>query len=158
MRKDDVIALIEQAFADTVYPGDDKLINGCHCEECAGIAEAFIGKRWLSLTDVKFLRRYESALTLMYPEAFRYYMPAFMRAAVVDPKTADVIPHGLEFNLMPHHSASSEKFIARISGFTPQQKQAIKAYLKFEPYPMHWTIMMRQQQQQAIDFWDTFEG
>lgn len=158
MRKDNVIVLIEQAFADTVYPGDDHLINAGHCPECADIYEAFRGRSWESLTDVRFLRLNEAALALMYPEAFRYYLPAFMRAAVVDPKTADVIPHGLEFNLMPHHSASSEKFIARISGFTPQQKQAIKAYLKFEPYPMHWTIRMRQQQQQAIDFWDTFEG
>lgn len=158
MSKDELIALIEQAFADTVYPGDDKIINGSHCEECAGIAEAFIGKRWSSLTDVKFLRRYESALNLMYSEAFRYYLPAFMRAAVIDPKTADVILHSLEFNLMTHHSESYEKFIVRISGFTRKQKQAIKAYMKFEPYPMHWTIRMRQQQQQAIDFWNTFAG
>ena len=156
MNKDERIALIEQAFADTTYPGDDHLINAGHCSECEDIYEAFRGKSWESLTDVAYLRRYESAINLMYSEAFRYYLPAFMRAAVVDPQTADVILDGLKFNLMPHQSKSPDEFIKRISGFSHKQKLAIKAYLKFEPYPMHWTIRMRQQQQQAIDFWDTF--
>jgi hypothetical protein len=138
MDKNELIVQIEQAFADAVYPGDDKLINANHCGECAEIAEVFRGKKWSSLTNIKFLRRYVAALSLLYPEAFRYYLPAYMIAALIDPATADVILDSLEYDFMPRateNAAAQEWFFNRATGFSPAQKRAIKAYLEF-PVPM----------------------
>jgi hypothetical protein len=168
--KEALITQIHAAFANTIYPGDDNLINANHCQECADIYEAFRGKQWESLTDVRFLRRYEAALSLLYPEAFRYYLPAFMRAALVDHETADVILDGLEFHLSPPEKdgfldqeslqkygyTHTDSWLRRVSSFTTEQKSAIRAYLEFETYPRRWTIKERQEQQHTLDFWDTF--
>ncbi len=163
MSKDELIALIEQAFANTVYPGDDKLINANHCGECAEIAEVFQGKRWASLTDVKFLRHYVAALSLLYPEAFRYYLPAYMIAALTDPATADVILDSVEYDLMPRpteDAVAQDWFFSRARGFSPAQKRAIKAYLEF-PVPndsLEYDPKRKQELQRTLDFWNTFAG
>lgn len=173
MSKDEVIALIEHAFADTVYPGDD-LIDADHCPECAEIYEAFRGKQWESLTDVRLLREHYLALSSLYPEAFRYYLPAFMRAALIDPKTADIIVDALEHQLSEPqngtltdeevrevygYQATKNYWLRRLSGFTPEQKQAIKAYLQveFERTAMPELIAREHERQRALAFWDTFE-
>jgi hypothetical protein len=178
IRKDDVIALIEQAFADTEYPEGAKITNCSwqNCDECAEIAREFEGRTWKTLTDVAFLRRYEAALALMTPEAFRYYLPAFMRAAVIDPKTADVILDGLEFNLSLERGASFDEEwlvqfgytrtdyqLRRISGFTSDQKKTIRAYLEFHYHRYgedYWEYLPEKVEQQSntLAFWDTFEG
>lgn len=174
MRKDDVIALIEQAFADTVYP-DDGLIDADHCPECAEIYAAFRGKQWESFTDVRLLREHYLALSSLYPASFRYYLPAFMRAALVDPETADVILDGLEYHLSEPkngtltdeevrdaygYQATKKYWLQRVSGFTAEQKQAIKAYLeaRYKRNPMLGDESTQLERQRALAFWDTFEG
>ncbi len=106
--RDNLVERIEQVFKDTVYPGDDNLTNADHCGECAEISEAFRGKQWSELHDVKFLRYHESALSLFKPAAFHYYLPAFIRGALLDPESADIILSGLEFHLTPQSDFNSD--------------------------------------------------
>lgn len=158
-----LVAQIEQAFANTIYPGDDKLINANHCPECEEIALAFQGKLWLQLTDVGFLRYHEAAMSLMYPEGFRFYLPAFLRAALIDPEAADIIHDGLEFHLTPPETEGAEAmeyFLNRVSGFTKNQKQVIKAFLQnsFEYDSLPDWIERVQRRQRTLEFWQTFEG
>ena len=176
MSKDELVAQIEQAFANTTYPGDDHLTN-CprkNCDDCMEIARDFRGKSWSSLTDVKLLRHHESALALMTPEALHYYLPAFMLAALKDSKTADVILDNLEFGLTPPETEGTEAeewfaqtgirtmdyFLSRVSGYTPDQTKAIRAYLEFQFMigSYDWWPEKKQQRQRTLDFWDTFEG
>lgn len=174
MSKDEVIALIEQAFSDTVYPDDD-LLDADHCPECAEIYAAFRGKHWKSFTDIRLLREHYLALSSFYPASFRYYLPAFMRAALVDPETADIILDGLEYHLSEPkngtltdeevrdaygYQATKKYWIQRVSGFTPTQKRAIKAYLQveFESTAASELIVREYERQRALAFWDTFEG
>ena len=172
-----MIAIIRQAFAGSVYPPGAKVTNCSrqNCDECNEIAREFDGKTWSSLTDVKYLRYYESALSLMTPEARRYYLPAFMIAALTDPVSADVILDGLEFGFTPPETEGAEAeewfakfgqtqmeyFLNRNSGFTPAQKQAIKAYLEFEFHDepeSYWAYFPEklQERKNVLDFWDTF--
>jgi hypothetical protein len=170
-----VIAIIRQAFAETVYPSGVKLTNcSWNCDECAEISREFDGKAWSSLTDVKFLRHYSDALSLLQPEAFRYYLPAYMVGGLRDPATADVIPGSIEFHLTPPETKGADAedwfakfgqtkmdyFLSRVSGFSSGQKQAILAYLQlyFRLDPMEWHPPTLERRQRALHFWDTFEG
>ena len=70
---------IEEAFArGVVYPGDNN-ITRCpyNCTECQRVAAFFKGKLWTGHTTEE-LRAQHVALTLSTPEAFQYFLPAFM--------------------------------------------------------------------------------
>lgn len=176
MSKDELIALIEQAFADTVYPEGAK-ITDCswqNCDECREIAEAFAGKHWTAVIHARFLREHYAALSLFQPTAFRFYLPAFMLVTLKSRADLWMIPENLEYHLTPPETEGPfaedwfskfgetklDYWTHRMSGFTAEQKQAIKAFLKYR-FPRNWskpTQSQIHQQQQAIDFWDTFEG
>ncbi len=69
---------IEIAFSETPYPGDHNITH-CPCDECTEIAGYFAGKTWKG-HRVNDLRCHETALFHCTPDAFRYYLPAFMLA------------------------------------------------------------------------------
>src|SRR5438270_13812260 len=77
---------VETAFSDVPYPGDDAIVplydNEPHCDECANLARTFRSKNWQSVPlEILFLER--GSLPLFTAEAFRYYLPAFLRAALL---------------------------------------------------------------------------
>lgn len=174
-RRDALIAQIEQAFSTAQYPQGYKLTN-CkwNCDECAEIAEAFEGKHWTSLRDIRFLRKHQEALHLLQPEAFRYYLPAFMLGYLRTRADSWGIPDKLEFILTPPETEGADAedwlaktgitkmdyFLGRVSGFTPQQKAAIKTYLElhFQLDPMTWSPDWQEERQRTLHFWSTFEG
>ena len=59
-----------------------------------GAHDFFTGTKWGD-HNVKELRTHESALCFFTPEAFRYYLPAFMLAEVREPEIADIIAEDL---------------------------------------------------------------
>jgi len=77
---------IELAFTDTPYPGDDN-IAGPNDE---GTLEYFSGKTWKG-HSARELRKHSSSLYFLTPDAFRYFLPAYMVAAVEQPDEADII-------------------------------------------------------------------
>jgi hypothetical protein len=163
-----VVKQIEQAFADNVYPGDDKLVS-CGCYECSELAAAFQGKYWTELTDVAFLRLYEAGLSLFQQEAFRFYLPAYIRAALVDPGTADFILEGISFSLTPPHlmtyiyndsepqklTRAQHRFQSRVEGFTREQAAAIKAYFELFAF-LYPNDAKFDQLDEVIPFWDKY--
>ncbi len=119
---------IEQAFATVEYPGDNN-ITRCpyHCAECRRIAEHFKQTTWTghSLED---LRNHHVALSLFTPEAFHYFLPAFMLVSLSGYEKGDVIPDAIRF----HFEYSQEMkghFAVRMSKFSPAQRKAIIDYL-----------------------------
>lgn len=150
MSKAKLIALIEQSFADTVYPSDENISTFC-APDCDEVALAFRGKHWKDLTDLEFLSRAYSlgALTFFDDVAFRFYLPAFLIASVNDEEIAS----GLDFYLLPHEAEI--KKLKRLVGFSPDQKRAIKAYLQYI-----YEIDDSSQElafPNDLQFWDTFE-
>jgi hypothetical protein len=162
---------IEAAFADTIYPGDVNISNQGHCFECAEIAEAFRGKNWQELHDVRFLRYYDAALSLFKPPAFRYFLPAYMRAVLIDAEVADVIWDGMFFHLTPPDTYNPEMqtaaspvtdsdveyFLTRVSGFTLPQKRVIKSYLELLAKDSFTLPDWERRNQRAFAFWGTYE-
>ena len=119
---------IEEAFADVAYPGDNN-ITRCpyNCSECRRVADHFKGRLGTGHT-LEELREYHVALSLFTPEAFHYFLPAFMLVSVDAYEKGDVIPDAIRF----HFEYSQEMqghFAVRMSKFSTAQRHAIIDYL-----------------------------
>ena len=128
----DVRTLILEAWSDAPYPGDDAIAydqSGRHLE-CALVAGFFRGKRWKDVT-LAALRSYRgdasACLAFMSPQAFRYYLPAYMLIAIDDYAEADVIADSALNMLTP--GELQEYWNERAKGFSQRQREAILSFL-----------------------------
>jgi hypothetical protein len=106
--------LLEAEYLNPASQGDE------------GATEYFSGKRWDTL-DVKNLRYHAIALYMFTAEAHRYYLPAFMKAALEYPEEADVIPENILF-----HFAEFENpfWFERIRVLSPLQREVVAGFLR----------------------------
>lgn len=86
MQAEELVRQIYLAFESGAAPPH---IDSCQgpCEEfhdLCEVASAFEGRRWQVLSEGT-LREHTSALSFLEGEAFQYYLPAFLAAAVRDP-------------------------------------------------------------------------
>ena len=118
---------IEEAFAGVPQP-DDAYITRCpyNCAECARVAAFFKGKAWKELT-VAELKAHHVALTLFTPEAFHYYLPAFMLTSIGAYEKGDLIPDAIRFHF-EYTAEAQGHFVVRMSKFSPAQRKAIIDY------------------------------
>jgi len=130
--------LIEAAFADVPYPGDDRIGDDMSCGECADIAEYFRSTTWRE-HSIHELQKQQSALSFFSPEALQYFLPAYMLASLGHWEEADMIPWSILYRWLPEKVDETEVMrqyrIARQSIFSPTQRTAIAAYLReYEAY------------------------
>jgi len=121
---------IKTAFADVPYPGD-RNITRCpyHCKPCEEISDYFKGKGWEG-HSVEDLRDHHTALSLFTPEAFHYFLPAFMLASVESYDNMDILPDSIRF----HFEFSLEHrdhFLVRLTKFSEEQRKVIIEFLRF---------------------------
>jgi hypothetical protein len=125
--------LIREAFVSVEYPGDDRLVydtSGGHLE-CDGVAAAFKGKRWAELS-VDFLRRHADSIFFFTPEAYRFYLPAYLLSIIGSYRESDVMPVTVLHSLTPPEgSTRNTPFERRARVFDAQQRGAIRAFLQF---------------------------
>ena len=119
---------IEQVFADVPYPGDNNITH-CpyNCSECRRVALFFKGKTWTGHNGEE-LKPFHVALSLFTPEAFHYFLPAFMLVSMGGYERGDVIPDAIRF----HFEYSQEMkgtFAVRMSKFSAHQRKSIIDYL-----------------------------
>jgi hypothetical protein len=119
-----IIRQIEEAWRDALYPGDDNIFTPDSYDD-EDIVNYFRGTTWRGHDPVK-LRAHSSAFTFFTPEAFHYWLPAFIIAAVKDPEEADVI-----VDYIPR-SVSDGYASQRWPLFSQVQRQAVAAYLRFQ--------------------------
>ena len=118
----DARRLIEAAFADTPRP-DPPLVEPTYDDE--GVSDYFAGRTWRG-NRVVDLRFHEAALVFFTPDAFRYYLPAFLLASLDDREEADVIPDHV-VDHFSHHARPS--WAKRVESFSPAECDAIIAFL-----------------------------
>ena len=121
---------IEKAFADVAYPGDHN-ITRCpyNCSECRRVADYFKGKTWQG-HQVEELRPQHVALALFTPEAFHYFLPAFMLVSIGGYEKGDVITDGIRFHF-EYTQEIKGHYAVRMSKFTQPQRKAIIDYLVY---------------------------
>jgi hypothetical protein len=73
---------IRAAFAETPYPGDDKLCSSNQDEEAAECAIELRDVKWQSAHPELLARNY-TALSFLSNAGFRYFLPAFLLADLV---------------------------------------------------------------------------
>ncbi|MGB3691422.1 MAG: DUF6714 family protein [Spirulinaceae cyanobacterium] len=125
---------IRQAFKDSPYPGDSNLVtikNSYDFEE-QEIFESFVGKHWEEVS-LDTLKLHHEALCFFKPEAYRFYLPAYLLATAKSYYQAGNIPGSVVscLNISNMRGHQRERFIAIMSGFSDQQKKAILSFLRF---------------------------
>lgn len=126
---------IENAFSDVVYPGYENLVHIQRPEDI-DVAEHFKGIKWQDWKEKpsQFLTTVSSGdLFLLSKEAYHYYLPLYMIQALIDFKTADLLPGEIITSLAPsaNKPARNVHVSRRISLMTPPQLKAILSYLEF---------------------------
>lgn len=123
---------IELAFEDVGYPGDVNIIR-CSCSICRQTSDYFRGTRWQAHT-LENLRKHQLALSLFTPEAFQYFLPAYMLATLDAWCETCLIPFLITKQFLPPRSDEDprrqEHHAKRMALFTPAQREAIIAYLR----------------------------
>lgn len=135
-----MLSAIETAFGTVPYPGDDRIAGRSPTcpDEYAYVAVYFKGKHWREIT-LKGLREEspgppDACRCFMSPEAFRFYLPAYMRIAVEEYEAADVVAETVIFALMPPREDERLFKIAEQAGglgpnlFSPEQVQQRHAW------------------------------
>ena len=127
---DEIVQQISEAFADAQQPSYEALFNN-HCCECAEVSAAYAGKGWTDVTLDDVLRGRETSL--LTATAWQYYLPALMTWTIRAPDAVDVLEDNLVYQLEPPREGQGvpEWFEERAHGFTPQQRQAIVAFLEW---------------------------
>jgi hypothetical protein len=124
MNVTEIIHLIEDAWREVPYPGDDKIFTPDSYDD-EDIVNYFGGTTWRGHSPAN-LRAHSSAFTFFTPEAFHYWLPAFMIATIQSPEEADVIDDYIARHLGAHHAPKGWTL------FSPVQRQAVAGYFRFQ--------------------------
>lgn len=123
--------LIEAAFAEVPYPGDDNIALHENCLECDDLRAYLRGKSW---RDLKFpeLRSFHESLPLLTPVAFRYFLPGYMLASLSDFEHADMIPYSIIRlgGYATDTDAVKDQAREERKRFNRRQREAIAAWLR----------------------------
>lgn len=96
---------IIEEFQDIPYPGDDNIVpHKPYLDiESDRVKEFFKGKNWKNINIHHLINDYtgdhSACLIMMTPEAFRYYLPAYMLICIQDYEEADVSYETLFYKL-----------------------------------------------------------
>ncbi len=152
---------IETAFAQTPYPGDDKV--AVYARYGHSLADDLRGKHWREVPlEVLYAHRWE--IFLLTPETFRFYSPVFMLAALYHPNEVESLSDNLIFSLTPqreehiHNYQAGEYndyFSRRAAAYSAEEKAAVLAFLRafailYAEVPLVYDIDLNRQ---TIAFW-----
>jgi hypothetical protein len=159
-------AKIEEAFATVPYPGDDWICHGdtevarLHGSEAASIAAVFRGRHWREM-PLDALSGYSSALTFLTPEAYRFYLPAYLLAVLrLSPAQLEQVPRAgdldqdLLYSLMPATDTPDlwDYRHRRLDPLTPDQKSAVQAFLHWM-YRERWGGELVEDEKSLLAYW-----
>jgi hypothetical protein len=128
--EDELVKKIKSAFATMPPPNEDNIVIVPNNYESFMVANLLKGKHWQDLSEATI---YEIRLNLprLTPEAFRFYLPAYLIWSLKGENGGEILEY-VVFNLNPQEdNAKKKEFIDKVKYFTSQQKEAIKAYVKY---------------------------
>ena len=156
-RAETVRRTIEQAFDDFPYPGDAQLVSPGD-DGGVDLREDLKGKHWKEIPR-DILRYHHDDLPFLSNIGLRYYLPAYLLAALED--DWDFL-HFVIFNLAPTldmygYESKQDYLRKRFSEFTPTQKLAIREFMEFVRDEMSDRPMRSQIASALEDYWGTVE-
>lgn len=162
MKKENIETQAINSFRDLPHPEAGNIViddSGDHLE-CNQVKENFLPYSWQAL-PLEIMKNNDSALSFLTPEAFRYYLPAYLVASLNYFEELDTIPLNivhyltlpvevdpilkLEFLRNKEGPGLSEllqreleqtdlrvhRFFERMAGFSVQQSATIKNFLAY---------------------------
>lgn len=149
LKRDELLELISSAFSKEQYPENSPITQNDTTEgtEEYEIAQAFHGKSWKEIESVT-VRYHSTALFFFMPQAYRYFLPAYMTLCITDYSEVDHAITALIGSLRLPETSKAEgrpykRFLAIVSGFTDKQKNVIAHFLEYisetygEHFPAH---------------------
>ena len=130
MSKPSPDAIVNRSPGIPQYEGDEKSV----------VQRFFAGRDWRDMTH-RAMREglttpEDAALTFMVPEAFRYFLPAYMLVALEEYDISDITGDAAVLGLIPDlseltgNASNPESWFSRnIRGFNGAQRQAIAGFL-----------------------------
>jgi len=131
MKREAVISLIEDAFADAPHPGDVLLHPSCHDDMDI---QSFYGMRDWRQVDPSVIGRENAALSFFSPAAFRYFLPAFMIWTLNNYESSGSITVDNTIYSLDPRSKDPElqRFVtSQYSLLSHRQRQAVIAFLEY---------------------------
>src|SRR5262245_9513809 len=122
-----LVAAVDAAFSDLVAPPTGGISEVPENDE--GTTEYFTGKSWRGHT-AEALNRHSFALLAFTPEAFHYYLPAFLIASLKAPDDAP-LDSVISAISPPKDNPKRPSFWRRWSLFSPAQRRVVVECLKY---------------------------
>lgn len=122
---------LEAAFQDIPYPPeDDPILLYPGGWAAIAIPDLLRGRHWRDLT-LDLIIEQKLNISILSPKAFCFYLPAFIRAALLFPDEVDILPSIIVLNLAPpkENEPDTWAFFERMHGFTPSQREVLKDYV-----------------------------
>jgi hypothetical protein len=115
---------MEEAFANTVYPGDENVSRGFS-------VNMFIGQRDWKTVPLEMLAHSTIEIEEFTPEAFHFYIPAYLCALLRFPEFAKDCLDYVLMSVFPFPPPGPEGVVRRaIKLFNTQQKAVIIEFLE----------------------------
>jgi hypothetical protein len=157
LRRREIVRDIEAAFADAPYPGDDNINLSEHFGAAEDMIRCFKGRQWTEISAEE-LSDQRFAIFHFTPEAFRFFLPAYMRAnLLVGPEVMDTAWELTFGSLAPPEEGDTEgavRYMARMEKLTPAERAAVRAYVDL--YVAIETSYPDPRRDRAVAFWSTF--
>ena len=127
---DEVVAAIEAAFGDIVYPGDDALLHP-DCMDDMDIAAFYGGTTWQAIPDETVGFEY-AALSFVSAEGFRYLLPAYMTRSLRHFDDGDIGVESTVWALDPNRAGPALRAfqLSKYTLLSGAQRAAIAAFLE----------------------------
>jgi hypothetical protein len=137
-REEKLIQEIEKAFLHTTYPGDDYLAYALTRADYWKLMNDFKGNHWKKIPP-EILVKHVYDLPLFSPEAFRFYLPAYLLASLRGEPSGDFGEFTYYEFVPPEDEGSDmEYFLKRVEGFDRPQRASIRQFVELfieaDPY------------------------
>jgi hypothetical protein len=144
------------AFKSVAYPGDEEigLIEGR--DDSEDLTERLRGRSWESLAPSELSR---SDLNFMTPQAFHYYLPAYILA--VCEESGDISDAVFEHLTPPKLKTNDRqgRFFQLFQKFTSEQKEVINDFLDFiYTEILEWNGGVEGMKRENVLFWNELRG
>ena len=153
------VEAVENAFRGMKYPGDNHIVRESNVliDDRETTLKSFKGKHWQEVS-LDTLIKNRDHLPWFTPNAYRFYLPAFLIASILYYEKVDVLKNNTLYSLTPVESDDPlyNRFIEEVIGFDPAQKNVIRQFLKLyaELDPFTLQLDPKRNLQRAIKFWE----
>jgi hypothetical protein len=128
MTRQDLLTLIEEAFVNARYPGDDLVFMGRHSFESIAFLNDVSRRDWRNISS-DFIRDNVEALSVIAIPAYPYFLPAYMTCAL-ETSERSLVSDFVVYDLFAGGSPRETSF-AKFECLSQPQKLVVLGFLRY---------------------------